>query len=98
MRPCLTPECPALATRGEFCPVHAAEALDNPGLKLIARLHVSRSDPPELVKDAPPAHLWCFHCRKRLEHRLMVISGAYYDPEFFWRCSRCLESHTDFPR
>jgi hypothetical protein len=61
-------------------------------------LHVLRSDPPEPVRGAKPEHKWCFGCRKRLPHQLMVISGAHYDPEFFWRCSRCGESRTEFPQ
>jgi hypothetical protein len=60
-------------------------------------LHILRSDPPELVKGQKPAALWCFKCRKRLLHELMVVCGSYYDPEFFWNCTRCGESHTDFP-
>jgi len=60
-------------------------------------IHILRSDPPEFVADAKPSELWCFKCRKRLMHRLKVVCGAYYDPEFFWACDKCGESHTEFP-
>ena len=60
-------------------------------------IHILWSDPPELVADAKPARLWCFKCRKRLLHHLKVISGEYYDPEFFWYCDQCGGSHTEFP-
>jgi hypothetical protein len=60
-------------------------------------VHVLRADPPELVEGVEPTVRWCFGCRKRLPHRLKVITGKYYDPEFFWYCDGCGESRTEFP-
>ena len=42
---------------------------------------------------------WCFDCRKRLKHQLIMIfeEGGWYDPEFHWECLACKKDRTEFP-
>lgn len=67
-------------------------------MKRIGDVHVLWADPPEPVKDAPLTIKWCFGCRKRLAHSLWVVSGEYFDPEFYWKCERCKQARTEFPQ
>lgn len=44
---------------------------------------------------------WCFQCRKRLPHELVVLVPtdpySYYGPSRTIECSGCGEDHTAFP-
>ena len=49
---------------------------------------------------------WCFHCRKRLKHRKVVLIdeydpethlGGWYESVIKYECSRCGGDYTDFP-
>jgi hypothetical protein len=48
------------------------------------------------ISHMPAQDKWCFGCRKRLPHLLMVLTQEWYDPEFFWQCTRCRDSRTEF--
>lgn len=44
--------------------------------------------------------LWCFGCRKRQLHTLMVFEPgpeSYYGPTFWHECPTCHADHTSFP-
>lgn len=44
--------------------------------------------------------VWCFECRKRLLHTLMMRDPgpeSYYGPVFWWACERCHQDRTTFP-
>lgn len=40
---------------------------------------------------------WCFSCRRRVRHRLILVDQLWYDVEGYWRCGRCHKSRTGFP-
>ena len=43
---------------------------------------------------------WCFQCRTRLLHTLMVwrpTGESYYGPHTWWKCPQCGEEHVLFP-
>lgn len=44
---------------------------------------------------------WCFECRKRMPHMLMMAYDphpSYYDTFVYWRCNGCAGDHTEFPQ
>lgn len=62
-------------------------------------LHINWSQATEHSRK-PIGDLWCFGCRKRLPHDLVVYAdppGSYYDPFAVRECSRCHKDRTDFP-
>ena len=47
------------------------------------------------------AEKWCFHCRKRGLHTVVVLSDpfpSHYEPVAIWECPTCHRDYTDFPR
>lgn len=40
---------------------------------------------------------WCFRCRRRGRHWLVLIDQPWYDVQGMWICERCGGDHTDFP-
>lgn len=43
---------------------------------------------------------WCFTCRKRCLHTLMMSDPgpmSYYGPTCWWQCPQCHEEHVLFP-
>jgi hypothetical protein len=46
-----------------------------------------------------PELKWCFGCRKKLQHRrvLLWFDNPYYDPEYRFECPNCKTDSTDFP-
>lgn len=49
----------------------------------------------------PEKERWCFQCRKRLMHDLVVTvptdERSYYGPSVFIECHGCGEDNADFP-
>ena len=42
---------------------------------------------------------WCFKCRKRMPHMLMMYydsKPSYYEPTVAWECGSCRGDHTEF--
>jgi hypothetical protein len=43
---------------------------------------------------------WCFKCRQRFLHTLMMFDPgpmSYYGPSFWWECPKCHEENVLFP-
>ena len=61
--------------------------------------------PRKIIDSRPDGDRWCFHCRKRLAHTLVMLDydedsphRGWYDPVVVRRCAGCGEDHTEFPQ
>ena len=57
--------------------------------------------PTKVLAERPDGERWCFLCRKRLPHKVVVLCDeepSYYDPIAVRRCSQCGRDATAFPR
>jgi short subunit dehydrogenase-like uncharacterized protein len=63
-------------------------------------LHVLRVPTREIGRK-PADERWCFNCRKRLEHAIVVTAPvdpmSYYGPNWVYECARCKGDYVDFP-
>ena len=40
---------------------------------------------------------WCFNCRKRLTHKLVILYAEWWGATPKWECEGCGQDHMDFP-
>ena len=63
-------------------------------------VHINRPRAWEEFKRETDEVRWCFKCRSRLQHD-MVLAGepgiSYYSPQWSRECSGCKEDHSVFP-
>ena len=61
--------------------------------------HVLRV-PTHEIRREPAGEKWCFHCRERLPHEIVVHAPenpSYYGPHWTYACSGCDLDRVDFP-
>jgi hypothetical protein len=64
-----------------------------------ATLHIVPGPTDELSRK-PDGVRWCFGCRERLPHDLVILGDSepsYYEPVAVRECSGCGKDRTDFP-
>lgn len=62
--------------------------------------HICRVDGQTRVYGKRRRKFWCFRCRKRVLHTLMVhepTQPSYYGPNFWYQCPTCKGDYTRFP-